>query len=109
MGHPSPAIIPVEVHIGALTYGVSIENLVNAFMPYGNGGTYYDAHIVSRVEKGDGSLVYENDGNPHEAPSSVISTRSIPRFCVEKLKTDCGVSSLQSCAGTVFLERLRAS
>ena len=53
--------------IGALTYGVSIENLVNAFMPYGNGGTYYDAHIVSRVEKGDGSLVYENDGNPHEA------------------------------------------
>lgn len=53
--------------IGALTYGVSIENLVNAYMPYGNGGTYYDAHIVSRVEKGDGSLVYENDGNPHEA------------------------------------------
>lgn len=53
--------------IGALTYGVSIENLVNAYMPYGNGGTYYSAHIVSRVEKGDGSLVYENDGNPHEA------------------------------------------
>ncbi len=53
--------------VGALTYGVSVENLVNAYLPYGNGGTYYDAHIVSRVEKGDGSLVYENDGNPHEA------------------------------------------
>ncbi|MDE5648642.1 MAG: hypothetical protein K2I33_01885, partial [Oscillospiraceae bacterium] len=25
------------------------------------------AQIVSRVERGDGSVVYENDGNPHEA------------------------------------------
>ena len=31
--------------IGALTYGVSIENLVNAFMPYGNGGTYSDTKV----------------------------------------------------------------
>lgn len=53
--------------IGALTYGISPQNLVNAYIPYGNGGTYCDAHIVSRVERGDGSVVYENDGNPHEA------------------------------------------
>ncbi len=53
--------------IGALTNGVSIENLVNGYLPYGNGGTYYGAHIISRVEKGDGSIVYQNDGNPHEA------------------------------------------
>ncbi|MCM1226727.1 MAG: transglycosylase domain-containing protein [Clostridium sp.] len=53
--------------IGALTYGVTIENLVNAYLPYGNGGTYYNSHIISRVEKGDGSLVYDNDGSPREA------------------------------------------
>ena len=53
--------------IGALTYGISPENLVNAYMPYGNGGIYCSAHIVSRVEKGDGTVVYANDGNPHEA------------------------------------------
>ncbi|MBQ7046611.1 MAG: penicillin-binding protein, partial [Oscillospiraceae bacterium] len=53
--------------VGALTYGVSVENLVNAYLPYGNGGTYYKSHIVSHVEKGDGTLVYENDGNPREA------------------------------------------
>lgn len=53
--------------IGALTYGVSIDNLVNAYLPYGNGGTYYSSHIISKVEKGDGSIVYDNDGNPHEA------------------------------------------
>ena len=53
--------------IGALTYGISPENLVNAYLPYGSGGVYSDAHIVKRVEKGDGTVVYENDGNPHEA------------------------------------------
>ncbi len=53
--------------IGALTYGVSPQNLVNAYLPYGSGGVYSDAHIVKRVEKGDGSVVYENDGNPHDA------------------------------------------
>lgn len=53
--------------VGALTYGISPQNLVNAYIPYGNGGTYSNAHIVSKVERGDGSVVYENDGNPHEA------------------------------------------
>ena len=53
--------------IGALTYGISPQNLVNAYLPYGNGGTYCTAHIVSRVEKGDGTVVYTNDGYPHEA------------------------------------------
>lgn len=53
--------------IGALTYGISPENLVNAYLPYGSGGVYSEAHIVKRVEKGDGTVVYENDGNPHEA------------------------------------------
>ncbi len=32
--------------IGALTYGISPCNLVNAYLPYGNGGTYCSAHIV---------------------------------------------------------------
>ena len=53
--------------IGALTYGISPANLVNAYLPYGNGGTYYSAHIVRKVEKGDGTVVYENDGRPREA------------------------------------------
>lgn len=47
--------------IGSLTYGISLENLVNAYIPYGNGGTYYNAHIVSRVEKGDGTVLYSNE------------------------------------------------
>lgn len=44
--------------VGALTQGISIENLANAYMVYGNGGIYSKAHIISRVEAGDGTLLY---------------------------------------------------
>ncbi|MBR3267784.1 MAG: penicillin-binding protein [Oscillospiraceae bacterium] len=47
--------------VGALHYGVTVKNLVNAYMPYGNGGYYDQAHIISRVETSDGKLVYNGD------------------------------------------------
>ena len=64
-GHSDKALSPLSV--GALTYGVTMKNMVNAYIPYGNGGTYYQAHIVSKLEQGNHELVYENDGHPHEA------------------------------------------
>ncbi len=64
-GNTDMALSPLSV--GALTYGVTLENIVNAYIPYGNGGTYYSAHIVSKLEQGNHELVYENDGNPYEA------------------------------------------
>ena len=44
--------------VGSLTYGITVKNLANAYMVYGNGGFYSKAHIISRVETGDGVLVY---------------------------------------------------
>ncbi len=44
--------------VGALSYGVTVEDLVNAYMVYGNGGYFSDAHIISRVETADGGIVY---------------------------------------------------
>lgn len=44
--------------VGALSYGVTVEDMVNAYMVYGNGGYFSDAHIISRVESGDGGLIY---------------------------------------------------
>lgn len=58
------AISPMSV--GALTYGITLENLVNGYVPYGNGGTYYNAHIVSKVVQGTDSIVYEDDGSPRK-------------------------------------------
>lgn len=56
--------------VGALSYGVTLENLVNGYIPYGSGGTQYTAHIISKVEQGNHELVYENDGSPYTAVDS---------------------------------------
>ena len=55
--------------VGALSYGVTLDNLVNAYVPYGNLGMYYKSHIISKVEQGNHELVYENDGSPYQAVS----------------------------------------
>lgn len=67
-GHTDKAYSPLTV--GALTYGLTLENLVNGYIPYGNGGTQYKAHLVTKVVQGAGDLIYENDGNPAQAVSS---------------------------------------
>lgn len=60
--------------VGALTYGVSITNLVNAYMVYGNGGYYSKAHIISKVESGDGTLVYSGGTDYNQAVDEETST-----------------------------------
>ncbi len=53
-GHTDKDYSPLTV--GALTYGITLENLVNGYVPYGNGGTQYTAHIVTKVMLGSDSL-----------------------------------------------------
>ena len=53
--------------VGALTKGVTVKDLVNAYMVYGNGGYFSNAHIISRVESGDGDLVYAGGDDYHQA------------------------------------------
>lgn len=55
--------------LGALTYGITLENLVNAYLPYGNKGVYNDAHIVTKIEDSNQQVIYENDGNARYAIS----------------------------------------
>lgn len=52
---------PAPICVGALTYGVTVKNLANAYMVYGSGGYYDKAHIISRVETSEGKLVYNGD------------------------------------------------
>ena len=56
--------------IGALTWGITLENLVNAYIPYGNLGVYNDAHIISKIEDGNHKIIYSNDGNARQAVSA---------------------------------------
>lgn len=56
--------------LGALTYGVTLENLVSSYIPYGNDGTHFEPHIIKWVKQGEDTLIYENDGSPRKAVSS---------------------------------------
>lgn len=55
--------------LGSLTYGVTLENLVNAYLPYGNEGVYNEAHIITRIEDSNQRVIYQNDGNSRQAVS----------------------------------------
>ena len=56
--------------IGALSWGITLENLVNAYIPYGNLGVYNEAHIISKIEDGSHKVIYSNDGNARQAVSA---------------------------------------
>ena len=58
--------------LGALTYGITLENLVNAYLPYGAKGVYNEAHIISRIEDPTGQVIvdYSNGKNTRQAISA---------------------------------------
>ena len=55
--------------LGSLSYGVTLENLVNAYLPYGNKGVYNEAHVITRIEDSNQTVFYQNNGNPRQAVS----------------------------------------
>ncbi|MCM1133137.1 MAG: transglycosylase domain-containing protein [Ruminococcus flavefaciens] len=46
--------------IGALTWGVTLQNLVGAYVPYGNNGTYYKPHVISKIEDANHNILIDN-------------------------------------------------
>ncbi|MCD8095363.1 MAG: transglycosylase domain-containing protein [Ruminococcus sp.] len=45
--------------VGGLTYGLHLEELVGAYMIFGNGGKKYDTTYISKIEEADGDVLYE--------------------------------------------------
>lgn len=52
--------------VGALGYGITVKDLVNAYMVYGNGGYFNDAHIISRIETTDGKVIFNAEEGYHQ-------------------------------------------
>ncbi len=49
--------------VGGLTYGITLEELVGAYMIFGNGGRKYEVTYLSKIEDANGTVIYEkNDG-----------------------------------------------
>lgn len=46
--------------LGSLTYGITLQNLVNAYLPYGAQGVYNEAHIISKIEDANGQIIVDN-------------------------------------------------
>ncbi len=51
------------VTVGGLTTGTKLEELVGAYMIFGNGGKKYEITYISRIEDAEGNIIFEkNDG-----------------------------------------------
>ncbi|THE14783.1 penicillin-binding protein [Bacillus timonensis] len=50
--------------IGGMTYGVSVEENVNAFATFANEGKFIDAYMIDKIVTNDGEIVYEHESEP---------------------------------------------
>ncbi|WP_374720929.1 transglycosylase domain-containing protein [Peribacillus tepidiphilus] len=46
--------------IGAMSKGVTVEENVNAFATFANGGKFVDAYMIEKIETNDGEVIYEH-------------------------------------------------
>ncbi|OPA78552.1 carboxypeptidase [Paenibacillus selenitireducens] len=52
--------------IGGLKYGVSVEELTNAYGAIPNNGVFNDAYIVQKIVDTKGTIVYQHTNNPQQ-------------------------------------------
>ena len=50
--------------IGGLTYGVSVEELTNAYTSIGNKGKFVDAYMIEKIVDSNGKIVYKHEAKP---------------------------------------------
>ncbi len=52
--------------IGGLRYGVSVEELTNAYSAIGNQGAFNDAYMIEKIVDSEGKIVYQHKVNPEQ-------------------------------------------
>ncbi len=50
--------------IGGLTYGVTVEEMTNAYTTFGNKGMFNDAFMIRKIEDSEGNVLYEHQPRP---------------------------------------------
>ncbi|WP_438351497.1 transglycosylase domain-containing protein [Paenibacillus sp. FA6] len=50
--------------LGGLKYGVSVEELTNAYSAIANHGTFLDAYMIEKITDSNGSIVYQHTPEP---------------------------------------------
>ncbi|MEW4219359.1 transglycosylase domain-containing protein [Rossellomorea marisflavi] len=50
--------------LGAASQGVTVEENVNAYTTFANGGKFVDAYMIEKIEDSDGNTVFEHKSKP---------------------------------------------
>ncbi|UQZ36300.1 carboxypeptidase [Paenibacillus sp. PK3_47] len=52
--------------IGGLRYGVSVEELTNAYSSIGNQGAFNDAYMIEKIVDSQGKIIYQHKAEPEQ-------------------------------------------
>ncbi|HHY72649.1 MAG TPA: peptidoglycan glycosyltransferase [Bacillus bacterium] len=63
----------LSMALGALDRGVTVEENVNAFATFANGGKFVDAYLIEKIETKDGEVIYEHHSKAVEVFSPQAS------------------------------------
>ncbi|WP_024982863.1 transglycosylase domain-containing protein [Brevibacillus borstelensis] len=50
--------------IGGLSYGLTVEEITNAYATFANHGSFVDAYLIDRIEDSQGKIVYRHESQP---------------------------------------------
>lgn len=71
--------------IGATSRGVSIEENVNAYNTFANGGKFVDAYMIDKIVTNDGKVIYEHKTEPVKvfSPQTAYLTLDVLRDVID--------------------------
>lgn len=79
--------------VGGLTYGLTLDEMVNAFMVYGNGGLYYDSSIIMLVTDADNNVIVDHQnrtGNQSVDSETAYVMNRLMRQVIENQRDGTG-------------------
>ncbi|GAB7388919.1 PBP1A family penicillin-binding protein [Bacillaceae bacterium] len=50
--------------IGGLTYGLTVEEITNAYATFPNGGMFVDAYLIREIKDSEGNMIYRHTPQP---------------------------------------------
>lgn len=50
--------------IGGLAYGLTVEEITNAYATFANRGSFVDAYLINRIEDSSGNVIYRHHNQP---------------------------------------------
>lgn len=56
----------LSLSLGAMDYGMSVEENTNAFSTFANHGQFVDGYMIEKITTSDGKIVYEHEPEPVE-------------------------------------------